>query len=77
MRERLLLGFGVDYIKTVLVMATESSNWLIMGKTMSPYFIFSFDLIFFKLEGNEDRHKLLEELKFRPDRTTPFRVRGI
>ena len=31
--------------------------------------------IFFKLAGNEDRHTISDEFKFRPDRTTPYRVR--
>ena len=29
-----------------------------------------------KLAGNEDRHKIPDEFEIRPDRTTPFGVRG-
>ena len=31
------LGLWVDWIKTVVVMATKSSYWLIMGKLVSPF----------------------------------------
>ena len=56
-------------------MATENAHWFIMGKTMSPPFLCCFFIISFKLAGKEDRHKISDELKFRPDRTTPYRVR--
>ena len=32
------------------------------------------DLIVFKLAGNEDMHNILDEFKFRPDRTTDYGV---
>ena len=32
-------------------------------------------LIVFKLAGNEDRHKILNEYEFQPDQTIPYRVR--
>ena len=36
---------------------------------------FPFGLLVFKLAGNEDRHKIWDDLEFRPDLTTPYRVR--
>ena len=33
-----------------------------------------FDPIIFKLAGNEDMHKISDEFKFRPDRTTDYGV---
>ena len=33
------LGFGADWIKTVVVMAIKSSHWLIMGKMESSSFL--------------------------------------
>ena len=33
------LGVGPDRIRTLVSMATESSNWVLMGKTASPIFI--------------------------------------
>ena len=35
-------GFGADWIRTVVSMATESPYWLIMRKTMSPRFLSCF-----------------------------------
>ena len=32
------------------------------------------DLIFFKLAGNKDMHNIMNEVKFRPDRTTDYGV---
>ena len=36
--EEAALGFGVDWITTVLFMATKSSHWLIMRKMVSQSF---------------------------------------
>ena len=48
----------------------------IMGKTMSPPFLCCFFIrSFFKLAGNKDRPKISDNFEFRPDRTTPYRVR--
>ena len=33
------LGFGPDRIRTLVSMATESSHWVIMVKTVSPLFL--------------------------------------
>ena len=41
--------------------------------TFSLFFFFI--RYFFKLAGNEGRHKIADEFEFRPDRTTPYRVR--
>ena len=41
---------------------------------MFPPFLLFLYQIFFKLAGNEDRHKVLEEFEFQPDWTTPYRV---
>ena len=38
------------------------------------FFSVSIDPILFKLTGNEDMHNILDEFKFRPDRTTDDRV---
>ena len=54
-------------------MATESAHWQ-WGKRYLHANAFSFDPIFVKLAGNRDRHKILDEFKFQPDRTTPFEV---
>ena len=75
MGERLLLRFGADSIKTVVAMATESSHLLLMGKRCISTKAFSFDPIFIKLVGNEDRHKISDKFAFWPDWTTPFGVR--
>ena len=36
---KVALGFGADWIKTLVSVATESSNWLIIGKMMFPPFL--------------------------------------
>ena len=45
------------------------------GENNVSTFSLLFFQIFFKLAGNEDRHKISDEFEFRPDRTTPYRVR--
>ena len=40
-----------------------------------PPFLCCFFIRFFKLAGNEDRHKISDEFEFRPDLTTPYSVR--
>ena len=51
-------------------------NRLLMGKTMSPPFLCCFlSDFFFKLAGNKDRHKISDEFEFRPDQTTPYKIR--
>ena len=46
-------------------------NW----ETMSPPFLCCFLSDIFKLAANEDKHKISHKSEFRPDRTTPYRVR--
>ena len=38
------------------------------------FFSVAIDPILFKLTGNEDMHNILDEFKFRLDRTTDYRV---
>ena len=46
------------------------------GENDVPIFsLLFFDQIFFKIADSEDRHKILYEFGFRPDRTTPYGVR--
>ena len=47
-------------------------NW---GKRCLHLFFVVFYQIFFKLAGNEDRHKISDKFEFRPDQITPYRVR--
>ena len=43
--------------------------------SVSTFSLLFFYRIFFKLTGNEDRHKISDKFQFRPDLTTPHRVR--
>ena len=45
-----------------------------MGKWCLQASSFIFDRIFVKLAGNQDRHKISDEFKFRPDRISHFGV---
>ena len=38
-RGKAVEGFGADWIKTLVSMATESPHWFIIGKIMSPSFL--------------------------------------
>ena len=51
----------------------SSEPWL---KSGSRYHTFSrlFSLILLILAGNEEKHKILDEFKFRPDPTTDYGV---
>ena len=64
-----MLHFGVDQIKTVVSMATESSH-----KWCLCIFSVTFNEIFVKLAGKADRHKILHESEFGLDRTFHYRV---
>ena len=44
------------------------------GKRCLHLFLVVFDPILFILAGNEDMHKILDEVEFRPDRTTDYGV---
>ena len=67
-------GFGADWIKTLVSMATESPLWLIMEKWCLHLFLVAFDQILFILSGNEDMHKILDEFEFRSNLTTDYGV---
>ena len=66
------VGFGLDQIRTLVSMATESSHRVIMGKQRHHVFSNAFDQILFILAGNDDMHESLNEFKIRPDATTGF-----
>ena len=53
------LGLGLDWIRTLVSMATDSNQRVIMGKTCDHSNSFIFDW-FFILAGNEDNHKILD-----------------
>ena len=67
------LSFGVDQIRTLVSMATDSSHRVIMGKTASSRFLDCFDQILFILAGNDDMHTSLDEFVIWPDSTTDYR----
>ena len=64
------LGFGLDRIRTLVSMATESSHRVIMEKTVSTLFSAVFHPFLFILAGNNDMHESSNEFEFRPDWTT-------
>ena len=53
------LGFGLDWIRTLVSMATDSSHRDIMGKPCDHYSSFIFDW-FFILAAKEGSHKILD-----------------
>ena len=61
------LGFGPDRIRTLVSMATDSSNRVIMGKRCEHASAFIFDRIFFILTGNEDNHNSSNKFEFGKD----------
>ena len=64
------LGFGLDRIRTLVSMATDSSNRVIMGKIMCDHSSsFIFDWFFFILAGTEDNHKSTDGFEIRQDLT--------
>ena len=65
------LGFGPDWTKTQVSMATDSSHRVIMEKTLLRLFLrcFSSDP-FFILAGNDEMHGSSEKFEIQPDRTT-------
>ena len=67
-------GFGADWIKTLVSMATDSSHRTIMGKTLFFSFLSCFDPILFILACNADEHKSLNELEFWTSQTTEYGV---
>ena len=67
-------GFGADWIKTLVSMATDSSHRTIMGKTVFSCFLSCFDPILFKLACNADELKSLNKLEFWTSQTTEYGV---
>ena len=65
------LGFGPDWTKTLVSMATDSSHRVIMEKTLLRLFLrcFSSDPCFI-LAGNDEMHGSSEKFEIQPDRTT-------
>ena len=59
-------GFGADWIKTLVSMATESPSLHL--------FLVVFDPVLLILAGNEDMHKISDEFEFQSDRTTDYGV---
>ena len=52
----------------------KNPHRLLMGKTVLPLFSAVLDQILFKLAGNDDIHKSLDEFEISPDPTTDHRV---
>ena len=52
--ENAALGFGPDWIRTLVSMATDNSNRVIMKKSCDNYSPFNFNQIIFNLAGNVD-----------------------
>ena len=68
-------GFGADWIKTLVSMATDSSHRSMMGKTVFfSCFLSYFDPILFILACNVDEHKSLNKLEFWTSQTTEYGV---
>ena len=64
------LGFGPDWIKTPVSMATDSSHRVIMEKMVLSLFHSCFSSNLFILAGNNDMHGSSEEFEIQPDWTT-------
>ena len=68
-------GFGADWIKTLVSMATDSTHRTIMGKTVFfSCFLGCFDPILFILACNADEPKSLNKLEFWTSQTTEYGV---
>ena len=57
------LGFGLDRIRNLVSMATDSSHRVIMGKTVLQLFLGFFHSNIFILPGNEDLHESSGDLE--------------
>ena len=57
------VGFDLDWIRTLVSMATDSSHRVIMEKRRHNVFSNAFDRILFILAGNDDMHESLDELE--------------
>ena len=67
-------GFGLDRIRTLVSMATDSPHRVIMGKWRIHVFSKIFDWILFILAGNDDIHKSLDEFEILLDLTTDYGI---
>ena len=68
---KVALGFGPNWIRTLLSMATESYHRVIMEKTVSP--LFSQSVLYpvlYLLAGNVDMHESSDKFEFRHAWTT-------
>ena len=63
------LGFGLDQIRTLVSMTTDSSHRVIMGKSCDHSSSFIFDLFFFILAGNKDNYKISNGFEIQQDPT--------
>ena len=68
--EKAALGFWPDRIGTLVTMATEISNRLIMEKTVLPLFLSCFSSDPFYTCRYDDMHGSSEKFEIQPDRTT-------
>ena len=62
-------GFGPDWIKTLVSMATNNCHRVIMEKTLLTLFLSCFHPILFILAGNDDMHGSSKEFEIQPDQT--------
>ena len=68
------VGFDPDRIRTLVSMATDSSQRVLMGKRASSRFLECFDWILLILAGNNDMHESLDEYEIWLDSTTDYGV---
>ena len=73
-RGKTATGFGPDRIKTLVSMATNSSQMFIMEETVLPTCSAVFHPILSILTGNDDMHGSSEEFEIQPDPTTDCEV---
>ena len=64
------LGFGPDRIRTLVSIATDSSNRNIMGNILLPLLLLPFVWFFFILAGKQDHYKVSNGFKIRQDKTS-------
>ena len=67
-------GFGPDWIRTLVSMATDISHRVIMGKSCEHSSSSIFHWIFFILAGNKDSNKSLDGFENQQDWTRVCKV---
>ena len=72
-RGKASVGFELDWIRTLVSMATDSSHSY-NGKMRHYIFLNVFDRIPIKLAGYDNMHKSLDEFEILPDSTTDYEV---